>query len=180
PSPMTTIPTEAPTSALANHIAIARIDYWFKNVFVLPGIVIALSTVPRVDARTVTKRAIIGLIAICLIASSNYTLNEILDANTDRFHPVKHSRPIASGRVSKGAAYVQWLMLFAVGMAIALRVSRPFAFSLLALWTMACVYNVPPVRAKDQPYVDVLSEAINNPLRLVAGWFMVTDATRAP
>ena len=34
---------------------------------------------------------------------------------------------------------------------------------------MACVYNVPPVRSKDQPYVDVLSEAINNPLRLLAG-----------
>src|SRR6185503_10946662 len=56
----------------------------------------------------------------------------------------------------------------------------PFALSLLALWIMAIVYNVPPIRAKDQPYVDVLSEAINNPLRMLAGWFIVTSATVAP
>jgi 4-hydroxybenzoate polyprenyltransferase len=45
---------------------------------------------------------------------------------------------------------------------------------------MGCVYNIPPVRSKDVPYVDVLSEAINNPIRMLAGWFIVTDSTIAP
>ena len=45
---------------------------------------------------------------------------------------------------------------------------------------MGCVYNIPPVRSKDLPYVDVLSEAINNPIRMLAGWFIVTDSTIAP
>jgi 4-hydroxybenzoate polyprenyltransferase len=161
-------------------IEIARPDYWFKNVFVLPGIVIALGTVPAPDAGTLALRALLGLAAICLIASSNYTLNEILDAPTDRFHPVKHSRPIPSGRVPARVAYAQWLLLFAVGMLLALRVSAPFALSLLALWLMGCVYNIPPVRSKDQPYADVLSEAVNNPLRMLAGWFIVTSATAPP
>jgi decaprenyl-phosphate phosphoribosyltransferase len=48
------------------------------------------------------------------------------------------------------------------------------------LWIMAVGYNVPPLRTKDQPYLDVLSEAINNPLRMLAGWFIVTSATIAP
>jgi 4-hydroxybenzoate polyprenyltransferase len=165
---------------LRGHIEIARPDYWFKNVFVLPGIVVALGTVHGVDARVLLGRAVVGLIAICLIASSNYTLNEILDAPSDRFHPVKHVRPIPSGRVNRGAAYAEWVALFLAGMALALRLSIPFALSLLALWIMACVYNIPPVRSKDQPYVDVLSEAINNPLRMLAGWFIVTDSTLAP
>ena len=65
----------------------ARVDYWFKNVFVLPGIVVAVGTVPDVDWRAVSARAVLGLVSICLVASSNYTLNEILDAPTDRFHP---------------------------------------------------------------------------------------------
>jgi hypothetical protein len=65
-------------------------------------------------------------------------------------------------------------------MALALTITIPFALSLFALWIMAVVYNVPPMRSKDQPYVDVLSEAINNPLRMLAGWFMVTSATMAP
>jgi hypothetical protein len=36
---------------------------------------------------------------------------------------------------------------------------------------MGCVYNIPPIRSKDKPYLDVLSEAVNNPLRLLAGWY---------
>jgi hypothetical protein len=52
--------------------------------------------------------------------------------------------------------------------------------SLLALWVMGCVYNIPPIRSKDLPYADVLSEAVNNPIRMLAGWFIVTSVTIAP
>ena len=162
------------------HVEIARPDYWFKNVFVIPGIVIALGTVTGVDVRDLAGRIVVGLIATCLIASSNYTLNEVLDAPSDLHHPVKRNRAVPSGRVRPVAACVQWILLFAAGMALALSITIPFALSLLALWIMAIVYNVPPMRAKDQPYVDVLSEAINNPLRMLAGWFIVTSATMAP
>jgi decaprenyl-phosphate phosphoribosyltransferase len=161
-------------------VAIARPDHWFKNVFLLPGVVVALGTVDLVDWGGLAARFLVGVAAICLIASSNYTLNEILDAPHDRFHPSKHARPIPAGRVHAGAAYGQWLLLLAAGLLLASRVSLPFGASLLALWVMGCVYNVPPVRSKDQPYVDVLSEAINNPLRMLAGWFIVTDSTVAP
>jgi len=162
------------------HVDIARPDYWFKNVFVIPGIIIALGTVTGVDARHLAIRIVVGLVATCIIASSNYTLNEVLDAPSDRHHPEKQNRAIPAGRVRPGAAYVQWILLFVAGMALALTISIPFVLSLLALWIMAVVYNVPPMRSKDQPYVDVLSEAINNPLRMLAGWFIVTSATLAP
>ena len=162
------------------HVEIARPDYWFKNVFVLPGIIIALGTVTGVDGRDLAIRILVGLAATCLIASSNYTLNEVLDAPFDLHHPEKRHRAVPSGRVRPAAAYAQWLLLFAAGMGLAITVSLPFALSLLALWLMAVVYNVPPLRSKDQPYVDVLTEAINNPLRMLAGWFIVTSATIAP
>lgn len=162
------------------HVEIARPDYWFKNVFVIPGIVIALGTVTGVDFGHLAVRILVGLAATCLIASSNYTLNEVLDAPSDLHHPVKRNRAVPSGRVRPAAAYVQWILLFAAGMAVALSLGIPFTLSLLALWIMAVIYNVPPMRAKDQPYVDVLAEAINNPLRMLAGWFIVTSATMAP
>ena len=75
------------------HVAIARVDHWFKNVFVLPGIVVALGTDPFVDRSGLGWRILIGLISVCLIASSNYTLNELIDAPYDRHHPTKQSRP---------------------------------------------------------------------------------------
>jgi 4-hydroxybenzoate polyprenyltransferase len=182
---VTTPDTETrPASARAfdwrAHVGIARPDYWFKNVFVIPGIIIAAGTVTGLDARSLAIRIVVGLVATCLIASSNYTLNEVLDAPFDRHHPEKRNRAVPSGRVKPAAAYAQWLLLFAVGMSLSLTISIPFTLSLLALWIMAVIYNVPPVRSKDQPYVDVLSEAINNPLRMLAGWFIVTSATMAP
>lgn len=158
----------------------ARLDYWFKNVFVLPGIVVAVGTIPTLDWRALLVRSFIGLSSICLIASSNYTLNEVLDAPTDRHHPEKRLRPVAAGRVRPAAGYIQWLVLVFAGLALAWQVSVPFWLSALALWLMACVYNVPPLRTKDQPHLDVLSEAVNNPLRMLAGWFIVTDLTTAP
>jgi 4-hydroxybenzoate polyprenyltransferase len=175
--------TDASVSArptLRGHASIARVDHWFKNVFVLPGIVIALGTDPYVDRAGLGWRIIIGLLSVCLIASSNYTLNELIDAPFDRHHPTKHRRPVPSGQVSVPLGYVQWLVLMIAGLAVGRVVSVPFMLTVLSLWVMGCVYNIPPVRSKDLPYVDVLSEAINNPIRMLAGWFIVTSVTVAP
>ena len=61
---------------------------------------------------------------------------------------------------------------------MALAVSKQLFVSILALWVMGCLYNIPPLRTKDVPYLDVLSESINNPIRFCVGWYIVT-ATRA-
>jgi hypothetical protein len=52
--------------------------------------------------------------------------------------------------------------------------------TLFALWVMGCVYNIPPVRTKDHAYVDVASEAVNNPLRMLGGWYVVTTSVVPP
>lgn len=161
-----------PRPSVQGHFEIARIDHWFKNVFVLPGIATALSMDPRVVAHGLPWRTVSGLLAICLVASSNYVINEVIDAPFDRQHPTKCKRPVPSGRVNVRLAYVQWLALMVVGVGLGLTISIPYALTLLALWGMGCVYNIPPLRSKDSPYVDVLSEAVNNPLRMLAGWWI--------
>lgn len=173
-------PPEAPnTSAnpgrptLAGHIAILRIDHWFKNVFVLPGLVVALTIPGDHDSAAIAVDLILGLLAICLVCSSNYVINELLDAPFDRHHPSKRNRPVPSGLVSTPLAYLQWIALFGAGLAIASFVSQPFALTMAALWMMGCIYNTPPIRSKDRAYIDVLSEAVNNPIRMLAGWFIV-------
>jgi len=165
---------------LRGHVQIMRIDHWFKNVFVLPGVVAALG-VDFLGAREgLWLRLILGLASVCLVASSNYVINEVLDAPSDRSHPVKKNRPTPAGFVSVPLAYVQWLALMFVGVAIGLQVSAAFAAVVFVLWVMGCIYNIPPLRSKDVPYVDVLSEAINNPLRMLAGWFIATSSSAAP
>jgi len=159
--------------SVACHLQIARIDHWFKNVFVLPGIVVGLGFSSPWAGADLAVRIVLGLISICLVVSSNYTLNELLDAPFDRHHPKKFARAVPSGRVSIPLGYLQWAALMVAGVAVGLRVSAAFAVTMVLLWVMGCVYNIPPVRSKDLPYLDVLSEAINNPLRMLAGWFIV-------
>ena len=165
---------------LRGHLAIARIDHWFKNVFVLPGIIAAIGVNAANATDGIWTRIVFGMLSICLVASSNYVINEVLDAPSDLSHPVKRKRPTPAGLVNIPLAYVQWIALMIVGVAIGRMVSTPFAITVFVLWVMGCIYNIPPVRSKDLPYLDVLSEAVNNPLRMLAGWFIGSTGTLAP
>ena len=153
------------------YLKIARFDHWFKNVFMVPGILVAIYIDPSLIGWGLVKPVILGFLATGFVASSNYVLNEILDADFDRLHPVKKHRPVPSGEIILAWAYLEWLVLGAVGLGIAYTLGTAFFFSALALWVMGCLYNIPPIRTKDKPYIDVLSESVNNPLRLLLGWY---------
>jgi 4-hydroxybenzoate polyprenyltransferase len=174
--------TRAPSfaSVVLPYISIARPDHWFKNVFMLAGVMLAAFYTPdQLDGFHFGLLAA-ALIATCLVASSNYVINEVLDAPTDCGHPVKRFRPIPSGRVRLPIAYFEWALLAVIGAAIGYFVNLPFLSMLIALWVMGLLYNVPPLRLKDWPYLDVLTESVNNPLRLLLGWFVVTPNILPP
>lgn len=165
---------------LRAHVAIARLDHSIKNIFVLPGVIVPLSVDPHLWNRQLFFKLVLAFVAITLIACSNYVINEVLDAPFDRLHPVKRDRPAARGVVHIGAAYAQWLLMMFAGLAIAFTISRLFALTALVLWMMACAYNFPPIRTKDVPYLDVLTESVNNPLRMLLGWFAVSTVLVPP
>jgi 4-hydroxybenzoate polyprenyltransferase len=160
---------------LRAHLAIARLDHSIKNLFVLPGIIVPLSIYPRLLTWRLGLTLVWAFVAITLVACSNYVLNEVLDAPFDRLHPTKKNRPAALGLVNIPLAYTQWLLMMAAGVAIGCKISWQFAATALALWVMGCVYNFPPLRTKDVPYLDVLTESVNNPLRMLLGWYAVAS-----
>jgi decaprenyl-phosphate phosphoribosyltransferase len=166
---------------ISAHLAIMRLDHSIKNVFVLPGVIIPLSIFPALLDGALVVRLIVALIAITLVACSNYVINEVLDAPFDRLHPTKKNRAAARGHVNVSVAYVQWIVMMVVGVVIGyFFVGRMFALTAAFLWVMGCLYNIPPVRTKDVPYLDVLTESINNPLRLLLGWYAVTSVLVPP
>jgi len=159
------------------YVQIARVDHWFKNAFMMLGTILAVFYQPALFSWSSLTPFLLAVAATCLIASSNYVLNEILDGPTDRLHPEKRARPVPAGRVSLPLAYAEWLALGATGLGLALTINRYFAVSSLVLWLLGIIYNVPPLRTKEWPYVDVLSESVNNAVRLLLGWFaLVTTA----
>jgi len=164
---------------LTPYIEIARPDHWFKNVFMLPGVLLALFFRPELINPFPWGGVILAVVSACLVASSNYVLNEILDSEKDRHHPQKHLRPIPSGRVSIPMAYAEWLLLGAVGVGVGVAIKWRFGLMSALLWVAGTLYNVPPIRLKDHAYTAVLSESVNNPIRFAMGWY-ATGITALP
>jgi decaprenyl-phosphate phosphoribosyltransferase len=174
------LPRPSLLQQVIDYASIARPDHWFKNVFMLAGVLLAYFVYPVSLHVGVGLQVLVAFAATCLLASSNYVINEILDAPTDKSHPTKKYRPIPSGRVRLGVAYAEWLLLGAAGLGLALTLNQAFFLSGVFLLVMGLVYNVPPVRSKELPYLDVLSESINNPIRLMLGWFIVAPHVFPP
>jgi 4-hydroxybenzoate polyprenyltransferase len=165
---------------LAGHIEICRFDHWTKHVFALPGVVVALAIAPERASWHLVWTGLVGLLALGIVSSSNYVLNELRDAETDAHHPEKASRPVPSGRVHVPAGYAQWILMGAAGFGLGFAVNPAFAAVLAFFWLASCAYNLPPLRTKDVPYLDVISEGINNPIRMLAGWYVVDPPAIAP
>ena len=89
---------------------VIRPQQWIKNVFVLVPLFFGGSLLDTTDIIA----AVTAAMAFCFISSSIYCLNDIIDVEDDRRHPVKRNRPIASGKVSVKQGYVCMAMMVAL------------------------------------------------------------------
>lgn len=174
--------SEKKAATVRDYIRIARPDHWIKNLFILPGFFVAMVLVKDLSWQHVLDwHVLIALISTSCIASANYVINEWLDAKFDKFHPVKKNRPVVVADLKLGYVLLEYAVLAILGMALSLMINR--LFMLMALWLLAMgiVYNVEPLRTKDVPFLDVLSESVNNMIRLLMGWFVLpATATTIP
>ena len=175
---MTSRSPHAARSRLPALVELARVDQWVKNVAILPGAIVAALFRPELAASDAMRVALV-FVAACLLSSSSYVLNGILDRESDRTHPVKLDRPLPAGRIAPAAAWLEWALLGLAGLVCAWAVGVSAGWTAVVFAAAALLYNVPPLRAKDVPYLDIVVEAFNNPLRLALGWFAV-ETTRFP
>jgi len=165
---------------LKDYISIARPDHWFKNIFMVPGVALAVLLIRPALTPALLADILIAFVSTCLLASANYTINEWLDAQTDRHHPDKQQRPSVLGNVTGGKVFIQWLLLGAVGLSLAFSINDVFLLLSCALIVMGVIYNVRPFRTKDRQYFDVITESVNNPIRLLLGWTAITTVILPP
>lgn len=161
------------------YIQIARPDHWFKNIFVLPGAASAL-LLGGEGGGQVWWNLFFALFIACLTASANYTLNELLDAASDRYHPTKQDRPIPRGLISARLAILQYATLVTVSAVTAYFLGQLFFWTIIIFLLLGVAYNVRPLRTKDRPYLDVISESANNAVRLLLGWAVVAPGSLPP
>jgi 4-hydroxybenzoate polyprenyltransferase len=169
-----------PPATLADYVAIARPDHWIKHVFVLPGIVLAWALVPQWATDLSLEAIGLGLVAAAAISSANYVINEWLDAAFDAHHPTKSLRPAVTRTMSATIVYLEYALLAALGLLAAAAVSELCLIAAVLFVLSGLAYNVEPLRTKDRAYLDVATESLNNPIRLLIGWAMVAPTMLPP
>ena len=125
--------------------------------------------------------SLLAFICFCLLSSSSYLVNDILDIENDRKHPFKKNRPIARGDVSVKTAIVFVVILFAVGMFLASLIN--FGFFVIALVFILLQYSYSYI-FKKKAVMDIIGIALFFIIRAYAGeiatgfhlpvWIMLT------
>lgn len=130
-----------------------------------------------------TFRFLAGFVALALLWSGLYTLNDYTDRKADALHPEKRKRAIPSGKVSANAALVFSLLLILAAILIAfyLNGSGLFLLCVIAMFVNQILYTMKPFSFKKRPVVDLISGSLVNPVfRFYAGWVLFVPAFNAP
>lgn len=154
-------------------LKIARLDHWCKNIFIVPGIILAIFFLNGTYKLNIVN-ILLAILATCFVASANYIINEYLDRNFDKYHPTKKNRTLVLEDIKFRYILMDYLFFAIIGCCITYYVQKYVFYMEIWLLVMGLLYNVPPVRLKDVPVFDVLTESVNNIIRLFIGWFVIT------
>lgn len=179
---MSTTDTSSPSKAragLREYLRIMRLDHMTKHVFILPGVILAV-LLRGIGEAPIVFNLTAGFAAAVAVASANYVINEWLDRGFDAHHPEKSQRAAVQTELDPRVVYTLYAALLVAGLGLAALVNATFLAVAFVFVLAGAVYNVPPLRTKDRAYVDVMSESLNNPLRLTLGWAMVDPNTLPP
>ncbi len=147
-------------------IKLARPSQWLKNGIMVLAIVFAGELT---DLNKVAMTAV-AIAIYCLLSSGIYMLNDIVDAEADRLHPLKRNRPIAAGRISRTSAGIMSAALVVGGMVAAWYINDRFFWSAVAFVGLNLLYSY---WWKNVVILDVLTIALSFIIRAYAGAFAI-------
>lgn len=173
-------------SMMKGLVKLVRPHQWVKNLFVAAPMFFHKSLFqtsstgdPTLNLK-VAGEAIIGTFVFCLLAGAVYTINDLVDVEADRVHPVKRQRPIASGLVPEKMAWPFALGLVGTALALGfLKLNVAFGIVALGYFVENVLYSF---KLKKVAFLDVFMIALGFVLRVFAGgyatnvkvsWYMI-------
>ena len=135
---------------------------WTKNLLLFAGLIFSKS----VFQGPLLLKASAGFVLFCLLSGTEYIINDLLDLEQDRNHPVKSKRPLASGRLKVSWAVGAVVVLAVGGLFGSFLLSRGFGWIAAAYFVLMLGYTLV---LKHIVIVDVIVIAVGFVLRAVAG-----------
>lgn len=143
-------------------LLLMRPHHWIKNLFLFLPLFFA-GEVFHFDKLLETT---VGFFAFSFVASSIYILNDYMDIEADRLHPLKSNRPLAAGTVSRAAALTLMIMCLLAGITLGILIKPKFLFVLVLYFLMNLCYSL---GLKNISILDVILLSIGFVLRVKAG-----------
>ncbi len=139
-----------------------RVNQWIKNLVVFTAIIFS-GKLLEID---LFLKSLFAFFVFCLLSSTSYVLNDIIDYSYDKKHPLKKNRPIASGQITIAEATFIVFLLTLFSLIIALFFSLSFFFLSLIFILLHFFYSL---YLKKQPVLDIFSISFSFMLRAFAG-----------
>ncbi len=150
---------------------IMRPSHWTKNVFVFAALIFGKKLFGPVDDVLIAVGSAFGaFLCFSLAASGIYIVNDIIDRKTDRLHPEKSKRPIASGDITIASGAILAVLCLLSAMVGSFLLARSLAFIILMYIVLMIFYSV---LFKKMMILDCIVISIGFCLRAVAGAVVV-------
>jgi 4-hydroxybenzoate polyprenyltransferase len=143
-------------------LRLLRPRQWPKNLLVFAAAVFA----NQIFVVTSASLAALAFVAFCLASSSVYVINDLMDVEVDRQHPVKRLRPIAAGEIGTGFAIWLAVALTLGALGLAALINGPFAIVIAVYIALVHFYSI---AGKHVVILDVMLVAAGFVLRAVGG-----------
>jgi len=144
------------------YLKLLRVNQWIKNVIVFTAIVFS----GKLFDGNLFLRSLSTFFIFCLLSSTSYVLNDIIDYQYDRKHPLKKYRPIAAGIVSLPQASFIVFVLTLVSLIFSLFFSISLFFLSFLFLLLHFFYSL---YLKKRPLVDIFSISFSFMIRAFAG-----------
>jgi len=140
---------------------------WYKNLLIFIAIIFSLN----LEDHDMWIDSVFAFGIFCLLASSGYLINDVLDIQRDQSHPKKCNRPIASGRLKPLHVVIIAVALIAISLTGAYMITRDF---FLISFTYICLSFSYSLFLKHLPILDVLTISTGFMIRAAAGGFAIS------
>lgn len=149
-----------------------RPQQWVKNFVLFAGLVFS----QNLSNSGMVLKTVAGFALFCLLSSSVYVLNDVLDVESDRKHPLKSNRPIARGELKISTAIIIFVILAIISLGLSFWLSPVFALIALGYFVLNLFYSM---YLKQVVIIDVMCIALGFVLRAVAGAVVIDVAISA-
>jgi len=139
-----------------------RVKQYYKNFLVFLALIFA-GLFTDLNAILVCG---LGFVALCLISSANYILNDFINLDEDRKHSDKRLRPLASGNVSLKEGLIVAFIIAVISLILGMYLSKGFFYMLLLMFFLTQIYSL---YFRKEIFLDVLFISFNFVIRAVSG-----------